>query len=114
MKKLLAIAAWLLLLASSALAQFTTVTGTVADPNGLPYAYGTISPLLVTTDTPRFAATTQLYLSPSQASGLNSNGTFTMRLGDNTLLTPANTKWNFTVCSAAGSVPVSLGTGPVC
>lgn len=45
--------AWLWLsLSSAALAQFTTVTGTVTDPNGLPYAFGMIASSIVASSTP--------------------------------------------------------------
>lgn len=40
------------LLSGAAFAQFTTVTGTVTDPNGLPYANGTIAPVLVISGSP--------------------------------------------------------------
>jgi hypothetical protein len=103
-----------LLLTVSAWAQFTLVTGTVTDPNGVPYALGTIAPLLITSATPTFTATGQLYFPPSQASGLDSTGHFLVRLADNTTLTPGGTTWNFKVCSAVGTVPLSFGTGPQC
>jgi hypothetical protein len=45
MKKLAIII--VMFLSSLAWAQFTTVAGTVTDPNGLPYAFGTIVPLLI-------------------------------------------------------------------
>lgn len=107
--------AWLWLLCScAALAQFTTVTGTVTDPNGLPYAFGTISSLIVATDTPRFTATGQPYFQPVGATGLDSSGRFTVRLADNTLLTPGGTTWTFTVCSGVGTVQPSFGKGPIC
>lgn len=103
-----------LLLSSSAFAQFTLVTGTVTDPNGVPYALGTIAPLLITSATPTFTATGQLYFPPSQASGLDGTGHFLVRIADNTALTPGGTTWNFTVCSAIGTVQPSFGTGPQC
>lgn len=106
---------WLLLLAGTALAQFTTVTGTVVDPNGLPYAFGTITPLLVI---PSGAGSPTLngspYSPPTGPTGLGMNGSFTLNLGDNTVLLPANTKWNFTVCSGVGTVQPAIGTGSQC
>src|SRR5580700_3496542 len=84
-----------------AFAQFTTVTGTVVDPNGIPYAFGTISPSLVI---PSGSGSPTLngasYTPPSQPVGLNATGSFTLNLADNGVLLPASTKWNFTVCSA--------------
>lgn len=100
-------------LAGSAAAQFTTVTGTVTDPNGIPYAFGTITPTLsYSGGTPMLNSVP--YMQPSQAVNLDKNGSFTMTLADNTVLTPASTKWNFTVCSGAGTVQPAIGAGPVC
>lgn len=100
------------LLSSAAWAQFTTVAGTVTDPNGLPYAGGTIAPVLVSSGSPTLNGLA--YTPPSQPVGLNSAGSFTMRLADNTLLSPAASTWTFTVCSSFGSVQPAFGKGPVC
>ena len=102
----------ILFFASAAWAQFTTVTGTVVDPNGLPYANGTIVPTLITSATPTLNGFA--YTPPTQAVGLNSSGSFTMRLGDNSVLLPSGTQWNFQVCSAGGTVQPAGGKGPVC
>jgi len=104
----------LLLSSSLSWAQFTAVSGTVVDPNGLPYAYGTITPVLVTSGTPIFTASNQPYTPPTQSTGLYSNGSFLVQLADNTTLSPGGTQWNFTVCSAVGTVQPSVGQGPVC
>jgi hypothetical protein len=95
----------------SAAAQFTTVTGTVTDPNGLAYAFGTISPTLVSSASPTLNGFA--YTPPNQPTGLNSAGSFTLRLADNTQLSPGGSTWNFTVSCAAGCVPVAGGKGPV-
>src|SRR5437879_137982 len=81
-----------------AAAQFTTVTGTVLDPNNIPYAFGTITPILVTTASPTLNGLA--YSPPTQPIGLDKNGSFAFNVADNTQLLPAGTKWNFTVCSA--------------
>jgi hypothetical protein len=98
-----------------AVAQFTTVTGTVIDPHGVPYALGTITPLLVV---PSGAGSPTLngqpYSPPTSAVGLDKNGTFSFNIADNAILLPASTKWNFTVCSGAGTVEPAIGTGPQC
>lgn len=96
-----------------AAAQFTTVSGTVTDPNGLPYASGTISAVLVSSASPKFTATNQPYTPPTQPVGLNAAGSFVMQLGDSAALTPAGTTWNFTVNCAAGCVPPVIGKGPI-
>jgi len=99
-------------LGQAAAAQFTTVTGTVVDPNGLPYSFGTIVPTLVTSASPTLNGFP--YTPPTQPIGLDSTGSFTMQLGDNTVLLPAATKWNFLVCSAVGTIQPAGGKGPVC
>jgi hypothetical protein len=105
----------ILLLTGSALAQFTTVTGTVIDPHNVPYALGTITPLLVV---PSGAGSPSLngqpYSPPTQAVGLDKNGSFSFNIADTSILLPAGTKWNFTVCSAVGTVQPAIGTGPQC
>lgn len=101
-----------LLLSAGALAQFTTVTGTVTDPNGLPYAFGTISPALVSSGSPTLNGLP--YSPPQQPSGLNSAGSFTMRLADVTVLLPGGSTWSFTVCSGVGSVQPSFGKASQC
>jgi hypothetical protein len=95
-----------------AAAQFTTVSGTVIDPNGLPYANGTISATLNTSASPTLGGFP--YQPPTQPTGLNLAGSFTMGLADNTVLLPAATTWNFQVCSALGTVQPAGGKGPVC
>ena len=47
-RRVLAVLATVCLLSLSAFAQFTLVTGTITDPSGIPYAFGTISPTLNT------------------------------------------------------------------
>lgn len=93
-------------------AQFTQVSGTATDPNGLPYANGTIAATLVISGTPTLSG--QPYTPPSQAVGLNSTGGFVMQLADNTQLSPGGSTWKFQVCSGAGGIPPAAGTGPVC
>jgi hypothetical protein len=101
-------------LGTAAAAQFTTVTGTVVDPNGLAYANGTIVSVLIL---PGGASPTLgglPYTPPTQPVGLDATGSFTIQLADNTQLQPGGTTWNFTVCSAAGTVQPAGGKGPVC
>jgi hypothetical protein len=95
-----------------AFAQFTTVTGTVVDPHSVPYALGTITPTLVSSASPTLNG--QPYSPPTQPVGLDKNGFFSFNVADNTQLQPAGTKWNFTVCSATGTVQPAVGTGSQC
>lgn len=97
-----------------AAAQFTQVSGTVIDPNGIPYANGTIAPILVNTSGQSVTLNGAPYSPPIQPAGLDKNGNFSLNLADNTVLSPAGTKWNFWVCSAIGTIPPSGGTGSQC
>lgn len=99
-------------LTPAAAAQFTTVTGTVIDPNGVPYANGTITATLITSASPTLSGLP--YTPPTQQVGLSSAGAFVMQLADNTQLSPGGTQWTFKVCSAAGTVLPAGGVGPVC
>jgi hypothetical protein len=104
----------LLFVPALSFAQFTTVTGTVTDPNGLAYANGTISPGLVLPGGTSPTLNGLPYTPPSQPTGLDGAGKFTMRLADNTVLLPGSTQWTFLVCSAAGTIQPAGGKGPVC
>lgn len=99
------------LLSLPAVAQFTVVTGTVTDPNGLLYAYGSITPTLIASSTPTIGG---LPYTPPGTVGLTSGGSFTMQLANASGLSPSGTTWNFQVCSGAGTVPPAFGNGPVC
>lgn len=106
-----------LLLALPAMAQTTAVSGTVTDPNGLPYAFGTILPQFVNVSggaSPIFTATGFSMLPPNTPSQLSSTGTFSFSLPSNASLTPSSTQWKFLICSGAGSVPQAFGTGQQC
>jgi hypothetical protein len=108
---------WALLflgLCSTSWAQFTTVSGTVTDPNGLPYAFGTIASVIVSSSTPVFSSNLQPYIQPTQPTGLDVTGSFLVRLADNTQLSPGGSTWTFTVCSGVGTVQPSFGKGPIC
>ena len=101
----------LLLCCSPAFAQFTQVSGTVTDPNGLAYAGGTISATLI----PGSGASPTL--NGASFNGLRSpvqldiNGSFQMQLPDNNVVLPAGSKWQFTVNIAPGILPPA-GNGP--
>src|SRR5271170_3382022 len=112
LKKLFLPCFTVLLFSSLAAAQFTLVSATVVDPNGNPYALGTVSAQVVTAGvTPTLNG-----LSFSMSSGpanLDATGSFTMSLVSSTSMVP-NLNWLFTVCSAKGTVQPAGGPGPVC
>lgn len=103
---------FLLLTTGKLWAQFTQVSGTVVDPQGIPYANGTISPILISNGTPTLNGLA--YSPPTQPVGLDGNGTFLMQLADVTLLSPPGSQWNFWVCSGIGSIQPAAGAGSVC
>ena len=112
MKRKLVLTLLLLALALPAAAQFTLVSGQITDPNGLLYAYGTISPTLVSSSSPTLGGLP--YTPPVGAVNLDSTGKFTMQLANQASLSPGGTTWNFHVCSGAGTVPPAFGKGPLC
>jgi hypothetical protein len=105
----------------SALAQggFTTVTGTIVDPNGIPYACGTISAQLITAGgaAPTLngqgfsTSTSPVNLGCQTTPGTGAPGSFVMRLADSGVIVPGNTTWKFTVNENPGILPPA-GTGP--
>jgi hypothetical protein len=93
-----------------AAAQFTTVTGTVKDVNGLAYAGGTISASLVVPGGSSPTLNGVGFTGSMSPIGLDGTGSFTARLADNNVVLPSGTQWKFQV-NIAG-VPPPLGTGP--
>jgi hypothetical protein len=114
---------FLILLLAGASAAFgqsylTAVTGTVTDPNGYPYAAGTIQFNLVTPGgvSPYITALgTSAYVQGFYGPyTLTSNGSFAVTIPDNTKITPASTTWNVTVCSQPPGPGAPVGTGAQC
>jgi hypothetical protein len=107
----------LCLFASGAFGQTTTaVTGTILDPNGIPYSGASVTATLSNPSSgtgytiPGGAAYTGVIVVPS---GANAAGTFSMQLVQNGQLTPGSSTWSFTVCQVQG-VTVPIGTGGQC
>lgn len=109
----------ILLLASLTSAQTPTlVTGTITDPNGLPYSFARISAQLIpSTGTP----TIIVGGIPVQIGGQNNattdvSGNFTMNLfcnsagGGCSVISPSGTQWQFTV--NFNGIPPPFGSGP--
>lgn len=99
-----------LLGASSSFAQnFTAVSGTIVDPNGLPYSNCNITAELV-------PAGSNPSIGGAAIGGLNRancdvNGVFSMTLGSNAVIVPGATQWKFTVNEQPGITPPA-GFGP--
>jgi hypothetical protein len=96
----------------------TVVTGTVTDPNGVPYSFAKISAQLIPTTT---SPTVLVNGNPTQIGGqsnanADANGTFSMNLFCNTagggcsVISPSGTQWQITV--NINGVPPPVGTGP--
>jgi hypothetical protein len=116
MKALFRALAFLLLLsiAAGVRAQtVTTVTGTIVDPSGIPYANGqvtiNIAPPGVTS--PFITATNAPILFPIPAS-TNGSGFFSVPLIANGSISPGGTQYTFRICTTP--VPPPLGTGNSC
>jgi hypothetical protein len=117
--KRFSILALLAILAIPAMCQtITTVTGTVRDPNGVPFVNCTVLPVFANVSggaTPTVTATGGLLYSPTSPVGCTVNGTFSVNVVANGSITPASTHWNFTICSAPGTVFPDPGSlGPQC
>ena len=93
-------------------AQFTQVTATVTDPNGIPYAAGTVSAVLTPGSSSGFTLSGNPYSGRVGPAILDSTGSFTLNFGSNALITPASTQWQITVNSNPGGIEPPLGTGP--
>jgi hypothetical protein len=90
---------------------FTTVSGAIVDPNGIPWSGGTISAQLITQGGTAPTLNGQPFTSTTASGLLGPGGTFTMRLGDNGVIVPSTTTWQFTISIAPGVLP-PLGKGP--
>ena len=114
-----------LLLPASSSAQTTTVTGTIAGPDGIPWAGGAIKAQLTSP-----GATVTITNQQQCASGgfgnqpcqvpimgtvgpvkLDNSGSFTMNLYDVTQISPAGNQWVFSVTISPG-IPIPEGFGP--
>src|SRR6185437_10600720 len=98
-------------------ASYTQVTGTVIDPLGIPYAFGSVtSDLFPSGGTPTCdpaSGGTRLQFSTHQGpTPLDANGSFTMQLPPGSIIQPGGTQWTFTVAQSPG-VAEPLGFGPV-
>jgi hypothetical protein len=89
---------------------FITVSGNVTDPNGIPYAGGTITPVL---NYPGGSSPTlpdgSIYYPPIGPFGLDNAGNFSFQLAANNQITPAGSTWSFIIASARGTVPIAFG-----
>lgn len=112
--------ATLFLLAGLALPAYsqvkTVVSGTVVDPNGVPYANGTVETLLIPTGgTPTVNG--KLIDGHNPPAALDGNGHFSVSLFCNTAaggcdaISPSATRWQFQITNPGAQPPV--GFGPV-
>ena len=88
---------------------YTTVTGTITDPNGVPYSFANISAdLQPAAGGPICSGDPFSGHIPGQA---DANGTFSMSIPPNASITPSSTHWQFTVSISPG-VAYPFGKGP--
>ena len=106
MKKIGFIIVGLLLSAMSAFAQYTTVSGTIKDPSGVPYANGLLHADFKNgtgCGQPLLGGTQQFQMSAT--AGLDSTGAFSgLRLVDNNQVGCATSKWTFSACNSPGLI----------
>jgi hypothetical protein len=90
----------------------TAVTGTIMDPQGLPYGDGTVTATLVGTSggaSPTVTATGAPILAPSTAA-TDRTGLFNMGLIANASITPASTTYTFRFCARPTPAPFASTT----
>lgn len=88
------------LLATSPLwAQYTTVTATITDPNGNPYANGLVTAALTARQP---FNNTQNFPPNTAVAKLDTTGSFTLSLVDNTQQASPQPQWVFTICAVDG------------
>jgi hypothetical protein len=90
---------------------FTTVNGTITDPNGIPWSGGTITAQLITPGGTSPTLNGVSFSGTSVTGILGLTGSFTIRLGDSGVILPSGTTWQFTVSIAPGVLPPA-GKGP--
>lgn len=95
----------------------TTVSATIVDPNGLPYSNAAVQvqllPIGVTPTIPppcNGQSASPCVVSAFQSLTTDVNGTFSVNLASNAVLSPGGTQWQFTVTITG--VPLPFGTGP--
>lgn len=93
---------------SRAQCTYTTVSGTITDPNGLAYSNGMISATLQPSATQPLCG--GVAISGFSQASLDVTGSFTMNLASNTAITPSGTTWVFTVNGNSG-LPPPVGKG---
>jgi hypothetical protein len=93
---------------------FTTVSGVIVDPNGIPWSGGTVSAQFISPGGTTPTLNGQPFTSTTASGLLGPGGSFTMRLGDNGVIacptSPCGT-WQFTINIAPGVLPPA-GKGP--
>lgn len=112
MKLALVLAGAFLFAAGASAQNFTTVTGTVVDPNGIPYAGGSMSATLTPGSPGGWTLGGQPYSGRVGPITLDATGKFVANFGSNAAILPAGTQWVVTVNSNQGGIPPPLGTGP--
>jgi hypothetical protein len=112
MKKLLLLL--MVMMPLLACAQFTNVTATVQDSNGLIYANCSYSVSYVApngaTSFPVFSGTTTAIRQQYTGTRCDSFGVLSIRIPANTSITPASSQWRFDICSYDGRTCFSYTT----
>ena len=90
---------------------YTTVTGTVTDANGVPYAFAQVSADLVPAPPGQPICGGQPFSGHIGPVTSNSSGAFQILVPPSASITPATTHWQFTVGISPGVAP-PFGTGP--
>jgi len=89
---------------------FTTVSGVIVDPNGIPWVGGTISAQLITFGGAQPTLNGVSFTGGNASGIIGPGGAFLMRLADSGVIVPNTTQWRFTINISPGVLP-PLGLG---
>lgn len=107
--KILIIIATAFFTAQLAVAQKTTVTATITDPNGVPYANGSVTAQLAPAGVSNPTVGGAAIGGNVGPAATDANGRFSMDLFSNTSISPGGTQWQFTICNPGVQPPLGFG-----
>ena len=115
MKRILLALALVLAFAGVACAQYSTVSGTITDPNGTSYYSGNLTISLINNSGQQATLGGNPVLQTVYETALDSTGSFSLTLPRNDQMVPTTTQWNFQVTAKGGyagfNVSITINSG---
>lgn len=96
--------------ASSQAQNFTSVSMTVTDPNGLPYSFAVVSAVLTPASPGGYTLGGFPYSGFLPATALDVTGSVTVNMGSNAAILPGGSQWTFSITTPGAQPPI--GSGP--